>query len=89
MLAALSLCMANSMANNAAFRGMMASGARMSMLNNMNYDNMDLARLSAIDTQLENDMFVSSMQYKCAMKMAEQFKELQKDNIKRSFSTFA
>ena len=80
------------MANNMAFRGMMANNARMSMLSNMGgvpYNNQQLAAISAMDTQLELDALTSGMQYQYAKKMIEQLKKLQKDDIERSFSVFA
>jgi len=80
------------MANNMAFRGMMANNARLNMISNMSsipYSPQNLAAISAMDTQLEIDSLNSSLQYKYAKKMIEQLKALQKDNIERSFSTFA
>ena len=80
------------MANNMAFRGMMANNARMNMLSNMGgvpYNNQQLAAISAMDTQLELDALTSGMQYQYAKKMIEQLKKLQKDDIERSFSVFA
>ena len=80
------------MANNLAFRGMMANNARMNMLSNMGgvpYNNQQLAAISAMDTQLELDALTSGMQYQYAKKMIEQLKKLQKDDIERSFSIFA
>ena len=80
------------MANNMAFRGMMANNARMSMLSGLNGQNLNynqLAALNAMDTQLELDSLNSSLQYKCAKKMLEQLKKLQEDDIQRSFSVFA
>jgi hypothetical protein len=80
------------MANNMAFRGMMANNARLNMISNMSampYSPQNLAAISAMDTQLELDALTCGLQYKYAKKMIEQLKALQKDNIERSFSTFA
>ena len=80
------------MANQMAFRGMMANNARMNMISNMSsmpYNSQQLAAISAMDTNLELEALTSGLQYKYAKKMIEQLKALQKDNIERSFSTFA
>lgn len=80
------------MANNMAFRGMMANNARLNMISNMSgmpYSPQSLAAISAMDTQLELDALSSSFQYQYSKKMIEQLKKLQKENIERSFSTFA
>jgi hypothetical protein len=80
------------MANNMAFRGMMANNARLSMISNMGsipYTPQNLAAINAMDTQLEIDSLNCGLQYKYAKKMIEQLKALQKENIERSFSTFA
>lgn len=80
------------MANNLAFRGMMANSARMNMLNHLDAHHMNpqqLAMLNAMDTNLELDALNSSVQYKCAKAMIESLKKLQDDDIKRSFSIFA
>ena len=80
------------MANNLAFRGMMANNARLNMLSGLNGQHLNhnqLAALNAMDTQLEIDSLNSSLGYKCSKKMLEQLKKLQEDDIKRSFSIFA
>ena len=80
------------MANNMAFRGMMANNARINMLSGLNGQNLNpgqMAALNAMDTRLEIDALTSGLQYKYAKKMLEQLKKLQKDDIQRSFSTFA
>lgn len=80
------------MANNMAFRGMMANNARINMLSGLNGQPMNsdqLAALNAMDTQLEIDSLNSSLQYKYAKKMLEQLKKLQEDDIQRSFNVFA
>ena len=79
------------MANNMAFRGMMANNARINMLNNIgpNMNPGQLAALNAMDTRLEMDALTCSVQYKCAKKMLEQLKKLQEEDIERSFSVFA
>ena len=80
------------MANNLAFRGMMANNARLNMLNHLDgqhFTPSQLAALNAMDTNLELDALNCSVQYKCAKAMLESLKKLQEDNIKRSFSIFA
>ena len=80
------------MANNMAFRGMMANNARLGLISGLNGQNLNpqqLAALSAMDTQLELDALTSSFQYTYANKMLETLKKLQKDDIERSFSIFA
>ena len=94
MLALSALAMANytTMANNMAFRGMMANNARLGLISGLNgqsFSNQQLSALSAMDTQLEIDALMCGFQYKYAKKMLEQMKKLQKDNIERSFSIFA
>jgi len=75
------------MANNMAFRGMMLNNARLNLISNAGTQ--DLTTLSALDTQLEIDALNCGLQYRYAMKMIEQLKELQKEDIKRSFDIFA
>lgn len=80
------------MANNMAFRGMMANNARVGMLNGMtgqDYSPAQLAAISNMDTQLEIEALTCGLQYKYAKAMLEQLKKLQDDDIKRSFSIFA
>ena len=79
------------MANNAVFRGISANNARLGMISGMGYGmgTQSLSALSAMDTQLELDALTSGLQYKYAKAMLEQLKKLQKDDIQRSFSTFA
>lgn len=94
MFAIGALAMANytMMANNMAFRGMMANNARLGLLsglNGQNFNSQQLAALSAKDTQLELDALTCGFQYTFAKKMLENLKKLQKDDIERSFSIFA
>lgn len=79
------------MLNNAVFRGISANNARMNMISGMGYNMnpMSLASLSAMDTQLEMDALTCGLQYKYAKAMLENLKKLQKEEIQRSFSTFA
>lgn len=81
------------MANNMAFRGMMANNARMNMLSHLDghqhFSYGQLAALNAMDTNLEIDAMNSSLQYKCAKAMIESLKKLQKEDIERSFNLFA
>ena len=92
MLAVGALANYTMMANNMAFRGMMANNARLNMLSGLNgqfYGPQQLAALSAMDTNMEIDALTSSLQYKCAKKILESLKKLQKDDIQRNFSIFA
>ena len=80
------------MKNNAAMNMMNISNSRMNMLSSLGDTTGGIGcspeALCAMDTQMEIDSLVNSLQYQYAKAMLEQIKKQQKEDAKR-FSLFA
>lgn len=75
-------------ASNAAFNWMNAANARLSMLSCCG-GKPSFAGLYNADKNLSLQMLNDSFQYQAYTAMADSQEKLEKENIKRSFSTFA
>ena len=76
-------------ASNAAFGWMQAANARLGMISCCGGGQPSFRGLNNSDRNLELDMLNDSFQYQAYTAMADSQEKIKKDNIKRSFSTFA
>ncbi len=75
---------------NSAYSAMSASNAMMRLTASAgSFTGMDSRSLLASEQRLSRDVLTNSFTYKAAMAQEEALKKLEKENIKRSFSTFA
>jgi len=75
---------------NSAYSGMSASNALMRLTASAgSFTGGSTRALLASEQQLSNDMLTNSFTYRAAMAQEDAMKKLEKENIKRSFSTFA
>lgn len=74
--------------NNSAFRMMSANSSMMGLLSSAGKTT-DLAALHRAENSLLLDKLSSQSSYKMSEAQLKALKKLEKDNIKRSFSTFA
>lgn len=72
-------------ANNAAFNWMNAANS----LTNLTNSNMDSRSKISFEKRLTADMLNDSLMYKASLLQEESMDKVRKENIKRTFSTFA